>query len=164
MKPNAIVYSSNTGFTATYARMLSEKLGIPAHALEIAGMRLSPESNVIYMGWLMANHVKGYGKAARMFHVQAVCGVGLCGTGEQLKQVRSASFIPENVALFTLQGGMDRSRLTGMNKFCIDMLEKALAAQKKPSELTTAKLEVLRNGGDFVSEESLADVVAWFQA
>ena len=33
MNAIAIVYTSNTGFTARYAAMLSEKLGIPAHPL-----------------------------------------------------------------------------------------------------------------------------------
>lgn len=164
MKPNAIVYTSNTGYTAAYARLLSEKIGIPAHALENASIRLSPESNVIYLGWLMANQVKGYRKAAKMFHVRAVCGVGLCGTGELLKQVRKASFIPEQIPVFTLQGGMDRSKLQGVNKFMIDMLEKMLSSRKKPSEADTAVLELLKTGGDFVNEANLADVIAWYQA
>ena len=29
MEPNAIVYTSNTGYTAQYAKLLGEKTGLP---------------------------------------------------------------------------------------------------------------------------------------
>lgn len=36
MKPNAIVYTSNTGFTEQYARLLGEKTGLPVYPLSEA--------------------------------------------------------------------------------------------------------------------------------
>ena len=156
MKPAAIVYSSNTGHTRRYAEMLSNKTGLPAYDIKTA--KADKSMPVIYMGWLMASTVKDLGKARKRFDVQAVCGVGLCTTGALLTEVRKAARIPADVPLFTLQGGMDRSKLKGMNKIMIDTLEKMLSISKKPSEATSAMLELLKNGGNFVSEENLAEV------
>lgn len=36
MNPNAIVYTSNTGFTEQYARLLGEKTGLPVYPLSEA--------------------------------------------------------------------------------------------------------------------------------
>ena len=41
MKPNAIVYTSNTGYTAEYAYLLGGKTGLPVYALAEAAGQLS---------------------------------------------------------------------------------------------------------------------------
>ena len=41
MKPTAIVYTSNTGFTARYAALLSEETGLPAYSIKDAGKNLA---------------------------------------------------------------------------------------------------------------------------
>ena len=110
--------------------MLGEQIGLPVYSLDEAKSQLSGGSPVIYLGWLHASHVKGYAKAARRFDLRAVCAVGLCDTGTLTDQVRKATSIPEGIPLFTLQGGIDRSRLKGMDKLMISMLAKGLASQK----------------------------------
>ena len=102
-------------------------------AVPSAPETLGSGSNVIYMGWIHASHIKGYSGAAKHFSVCAVCGVGLCDTGTLLSEVRKATSIPENIPLFTLQGGFDRSKLKGMDKMMISMLTKGLSAQKQRS-------------------------------
>ena len=129
MKPTAIVYTSNTGHTRQYALLLGEQIGLPAYSLDEANAQLSGGSPVIYLGWLHASHVKGYSKASKRFALCAVCGVGLCDTGTLTSEVRRATSIPEDIPLFTLQGGMNRSRLKGMDKLMISMLTRGLAAQ-----------------------------------
>lgn len=62
---SAIVYTSNSGYTAEYARMLGELTGLPVYDLH----RVSdpqPQREVIFLGWLMAGNVKGYAKADRL--------------------------------------------------------------------------------------------------
>ena len=59
MNATHIVYESNTGFTARYAAMLSQKLGIPAAPLAQALKSLPAGTPVIHMGWLMASSVAG---------------------------------------------------------------------------------------------------------
>ena len=42
MKPTAIVYTSNTGFTAEYASLLGGETGLPVYALEDAKKKPAP--------------------------------------------------------------------------------------------------------------------------
>ena len=52
MKPIAIVYTSNTGFTAEYASLLGGETGLPVYALEDAKKacpKTAPSS--IWAGW-----------------------------------------------------------------------------------------------------------------
>ena len=67
MKPTAIVYTSNTGFTARYAALLGEETGLPAYSIKEAGKKLSKGASVIYLGWLFATNVKDYDKASRRY-------------------------------------------------------------------------------------------------
>lgn len=41
MKPNSIVYTSNTGYTREYAVLLGEKTGLPVYSLEEADKKLA---------------------------------------------------------------------------------------------------------------------------
>ena len=60
-------------------------------------------------------------------------------------EVRKAPSIPDNIPLFTLRGGIDRSKLKGVDKLMISMLTKGLAAQKQRSEQDESMLELLEN-------------------
>ena len=163
MKPTAIVYTSGTGHTRQYALMLGEQIGLPVYSLDEANSQLFVGSPVIYLGWLHASHVKGYSKAAKRFALCAVCGVGLCDTGTLTDQVRKATSIPEGIPLFTLQGGIDRSRLKGMDKLMISMLTKGLASQKHRSAQDERMLELLSKDENYVSPENLAGLLQWYR-
>ena len=163
MKPTAIVYTSSTGHTRKYALLLGEQIGLPSFSLEEANSRLPCGSPVIYQGWLHASHVKGYAKAARRFDLRAVCAVGLCDTGTLTDQVRKATSIPEGIPLFTLQGGIDRSRLKGMNKLMISMLTKGLASQKQRTAQEERMLTLLQTDANYVCAENLNGIQRWFE-
>ena len=163
-KPTAIVYVSNTGRTARYARMMGEKTGLPVYELAEAKKALPKKAPIIYCGWLMATSVKDYKKAARRYTVAALCGVGLCPTGELLDEVRKTTGLDREIPLFTLQGGMDRSALKGIYGSMIDFLIHSLEKKKEPSEKEAAMLEMLKAGGDFVSEENLGAVLGWYES
>ena len=163
MKPTAIVYTSNTGHTRQYALLLGEQIGLPFYSLDEANAQLSGGSPVIYLGWIHASHVKGYSKATSRFHLCAVCAVGLCDTGAMTSEVRKATSIPEDIPLFTLQGGIDRSRLKGMDKLMISTLTKGLAAQKQRSAQDARMLELLSRDENYVSSDNLAGVLQWYK-
>lgn len=163
MKPTAIVYTSQTGHTRRYALLLGEQLGLSVYALDEACAKLSDGSPVLYLGWLHASHVKGYRAAARRFVLCAVCGVGLYDTGALNAEVRKATSIPESVPLFTLQGGMDRGRLKGVDKLMMAMLTRALAAQKQRSAQDERMLELLGKDASYVRPENLAAVLQWYR-
>ena len=89
----AIVYTSNTGSTAQYARMLGELVQLPVFSLPDAARKLENQTEIIYLGWVMASQVKGYAKAAKRFRVRAVGAVGMAATGSSDRAVRELSLI-----------------------------------------------------------------------
>ncbi len=167
MNANSIVYTSNTGYTAEYARLLGEKTGLPVYSLAEAEQKLAAGNRVIYLGWLMAGKVQGYNKAAKRYKVQAVCGVGMGGTGSQLQEVRKANAIPEKTPLFTLQGGFDIQKLSGVYKLMMTIMVKTagkgLAEKQDRTPDEDVMLEMLTQGGSCVSAENLAEVLAWVE-
>ena len=110
----AIVYTSNTGTTKEYAEIIEKKTIIPAYTLDEAEKVLSAGDEVIYLGWLMAGTIKGYKKAKSKYDIKVVCAVGMGGTGTQTAEVRSKNNIPHDTTLFTLQGGFDINKLSGV--------------------------------------------------
>jgi len=161
-KPEAIVYTSNTGFTKRYADMLSEITGLKVYDLA-DNKELAENTPIIYCGWLFASNIKGYKKAAKRFNICAVVGVGLCETGALLAEVRKAISLPETTPLFTVQGGMYYDRLKGINKFMIKMLRKGMSAKKDKTEDEERMFNLIMNGGDFVSKDNLAKVIDWYE-
>lgn len=160
----AIVYTSNTGCTAAYAKILGQQTGLPVISLADAVKQLPKGTPVIYMGWLFASSVKGYKKAEKRFEIAAVCGVGLCETGTLLKEVRKAIALPEATPLFTMQGGMDHQKLHGINKFMINMLIKGLSGKADRTEDETRMLELIQKGGNYVSAENTAAFMDWYRS
>lgn len=168
MKPEAIVYTSNTGYTAEYARMLGESTGLPVYDLNAAAAQLKPGTEILYLGWLMAGAVKGYKAAAKRYRVCAVCGVCMGATGSQLEEVRKANALPQDMPLFTLQGGFDLSRLHGVYRFMMVVMGRVVGKRLAKKADRTAEeeqmLQLFTKGGSCVSKEHLAGVLAWLAA
>lgn len=59
---NAIIYTTNTGSTECYARLLTQKTELPAYSLAEAKKRVFAGTEIIYLGWIMAGSVKGYAR------------------------------------------------------------------------------------------------------
>ena len=164
MKPKAIIYTSNTGYTAEYAKILGEKTGLPVYSLSETQEKNIP---VIYLGWLMAGSIKGYKKAAKRFEINAVCGVGMGATGSQIKDIKKANNLPDDMPIFSLQGGFDINKLKGIYKFMMNTMKKtagkALATKQDRTPDEDAMLDLMLNGGNYVSEENLKDVLDWYE-
>lgn len=163
MSVKAIVYTSETGFTAEYAELLSKKTGIPAMPLYEAERRLMHGAAIVYMGWLMAGKIKDFKKANKNFNVCAVCAVGLCETGSIINKVRDQNGLPPKMPVFTLQGGYAPEKLKGANKIIMNIVVKSLLKKidKNPTktEADYRMRKVLSVGGSFVSEDNLKAVV-----
>ena len=54
---NAIIYTTNTGSTERYAKLLAQKTGLPVYSLAEAKKRVFAGAEVIYLGWIMAGSV-----------------------------------------------------------------------------------------------------------
>lgn len=167
MKPTAILYTSNTGFTRQYAQMLGGKLGLPVYPLQEAFSELPRGSSVIYLGWLMAGKVQGYAQAAKRYRIGAVCGVGMGATGSQIQDLRRANALPDSLPVFTMQGGFDMNRLRGIYKFMMMVMAKTagkgLADKTDRTPEEDAMLELLLHGGSRVSEDNLKSVLEWYR-
>ncbi|MGN1207556.1 MAG: hypothetical protein ACI4SP_04590 [Eubacteriales bacterium] len=158
----AIVYTSNAGHTAEYAKILGEKTGLPVYALSESTKQISNGTEIIYLGWLFANGIKGYKKAAKKYKISAICAVGLCDTGTLLAEVRKANSIPETTPLFTLQGGLDKTKLRGLKKLMINILIKGLSSQKERSEKDERMLYLLTQDKNYVREENITAFAEWY--
>ena len=53
----AIIYISNTGSTAEYAKLLGKELNLPVHSLQQAKNNVPAGSEIIYLGWIMAGGI-----------------------------------------------------------------------------------------------------------
>ena len=167
MKPSAIVYTSNTGFTAQYASLLGGETGLPVYSLEDALKSLPQSSPIVYLGWLTAGKVQGYDKAVTKFNLQALCAVGMAKSGSQMEDVRKSNNLPQGLPLFTLQGGFDLKKLRGVYKLMMLVMSKTVAKKlaAKPDRTPDEEdmLDLFQNGGNRVSLENLRPVLAWYE-
>ena len=167
MKPSAIVYTSNTGFTAQYASLLGGETGLPVYSLEDASKSLPQSSPIVYLGWLTAGKVQGYDKAVTKFNLQALCAVGMAKCGSQMEDVRKSNNLPQGLPLFTLQGGFDLKKLRGIYKLMMLVMSKTVAKKlaAKPDRTPDEEdmLDLFQNGGNRVSLENLRPVLAWYE-
>ena len=165
---DAILYTSNTGFTAQYAQLLGEATGLPVYALAEAEKTLASGAEILYLGWLMAGEVKGYRRAVERYRIRAVCGVGMGASGSQIGDVQKRNALPEGLPVFTLQGGFDAGRLRGIYRFMMGIMAKTVGKQlaEKPDRTPEEDdmLEMMQRGGSRVNAEALAPVLAWWKA
>ncbi len=153
----AIVYESETGFTEHYAKLLSEKTGVPAYRLKEAKKSVPKGEEVVFLGWVFANKISGYDKARKLWNVAAVGAVGMNPRSEENTKILRETNKPE-CPLCYMWGGLDNSKLKGINKMMLGLVRDSLIKENKP-EYADA-IEVFRNGGDFVSEEYLEELIA----
>lgn len=163
----AIIYTSYTGSTAAYAKLLEEQINLPVYSLSEVKNRVPVGSEIIYMGWLMAGGIKGYKVATKRYSVCAVCGVGMERTGTQLDEVRKSNGIPSDTPLFTLQGGFDRQKLRGVYRFMMNIMAKtagkALAEKQNRTSEEDEMLSMMLHGEDRVSAENLSGILEWYR-
>ena len=165
---NAIIYTTNTGSTEHYAKLLAQKTGLPVYSLAEAKKRIFAGAEVIYLGWIMAGSVKGYAEAAKRYQVCAVCAVGMRQTGTQADSVRKKSAVPADIPLFTLQGNFDVKKLHGVYRLMMEIMVKTagkgLAEKKDRTPEEDDMLDMMRCGGDRVKAENLSAVLDWYSA
>lgn len=162
---NYIIYTSNAGHTKDYATLLSKQLKIESLSLEEAiEKKIAKESNIIYLGWIKSAKVQGYKKANKKFNVKAVVGVGMVPTGENEDVVRKKSKVDDKTPLFTVQGGFDLEKLSGMNKFIMQVM---ISASKKYNQLQQTSnsdlLDIMSKGTYTVKLENLVYVLKWYK-
>lgn len=161
----AIVYTSNTGSTERYAKLLGHETDLPAYSLEEAKKILKSGAQIIYLGWIMAGGIQGYREAEKRYQISMVCAVGMEPAGKQQRDVREKNNIPAEVELFTLQGGYLPHKLRGVHKLMMLMVTstagKALAEKIDRTPEEDNLLELMEHGGSRVSIENLSAPIQW---
>ena len=163
----AIVYTSNTGSTERYAKLLGHETDLPAYSLEEAKKVLKSGAQIIYLGWIMAGTIQGYREAEKRYQISMVSAVGMEPAGTQLREIREKNQIPETVQLYTLQGGYLIHKLRGVHKLMMLMVTstagKALAEKIDRTPEEDDLLELMKHGGSRVSIENLSAPIQWCQ-
>ena len=93
----AVVYTSNTGSTEHYAKLLGHELRVSVYSTEEAGNKLPTGTEIIYLGWIMAGKIQRFGLARKKYKICAVCAVGMGQTGTQRKEIREKNNIPGKI-------------------------------------------------------------------
>jgi len=158
-----IVYQSNTGFTKQYAEMLAKAEKLKVYSLEEA--QLPHDTEVFYMGPLMAGRVTGAEKAIKQFSVVGVCGVGMSPPGRDILNTLSKANAVPNAPIFYLQGGWAPEKVGWFKRRAVNMVTKSmrenLLAKSKRSRVEQANLDMLLKGGSFVAYENLNTIRTW---
>ncbi|MEE0353246.1 MAG: hypothetical protein UDP17_07880 [Treponema sp.] len=164
----AIIYTTNTGSTAQYAKMLAEKTGLQAFSMEEAKSKVEAGSENIYLGWIMAAQVKGCKAAAKKYKIRAICAVGMEKTGTRTEEIRGKTCVPAEIPLFTLQGNFNVKKLHGLYRIMMNMMvkmvTKQLGAKAERTQRENEMLEIMLHGGENVREENLKSILDYYKS
>ena len=165
---DAIIYTTNTGSTGQYAKLLAQETGLPAYSLAEAKKRVFAGAEVVYLAgsWpVRSRGVPGLRSAIRC----ALSAASAWGqTGTQTDSVRKKSEIPANIPLFTLQGNFNVKKLHGIYRFMMEIMVKTvgkgLAAKKDRTPEEDDMLDMMLHGGERVKAENLSAILDWYRA
>ncbi len=165
---SAIVYSSQTGHTRQYAKLLSDELSLPWYDLA-KGVPAPKGRDIIYMGWLFAGKIKGYEAAAKENRIRAVCAVGMSPASDGLiGRLRGENRIPADVPVFYLQGGFDMKALPLPMRAIMSFKNKSIAeGLRKLGTLNAqqdATLRMTQGTYSAVEKGNLAPVASWYKS
>lgn len=161
-----IVYKSNTGFTKEYAEMLGRAEKLRVTALEDTG-GLPKETEVLFLGPLMAGHISGLDTIMKRCTVKAVCGVGITPPSrEVLLSLSKANYVGQ-APIFYLQGGWAPKKVGWIKRRMVGMATKSMREdlQKKFKRTPEEQrfLDFLIQGGSYVAYQNLEPLQAWLK-
>ena len=161
-----IVYQSNTGFTEEYAKMLAKAEKMKCFELQQAQEQLTKETEIIYMGPLMAGRIEGLDKAQKKFTLKAACGVGMSPHNAQTLATLSKANYVVNAPIFYLQGGWAPKKVSWLQRRMVNMVTRTIRKQlqEKGSKRTKEEqryLDMLLKGGSFVAYKNLDTLRGW---
>ena len=167
----AIVYTSQTGYTQRYAQLLAEKTGVPAYSTKEARGKLPSKAEIFYMGWLLAGTVRGIQSAMDRYTIRgaAIVGISPQGNGDLWTEARiNGGYSDSGGRLFYLQAGYAPEKLGFFHRLMMKPMARSVIRQVEgKGDAATAQeremAEVFRRGGDFVREEALEEIVQWFR-
>lgn len=155
----AIVYTSNSGSTERYAKMLAEKTGFPC--AELSKADFSADSEIVYLGWVMAGDIQGLAEARKRFgSLKAVVAVGMMPSEKSKAEAKEKNSVTE--PFYYLPGEFNLKKLKGMYKMMMGMMLRMMKGKAKESKDPDEQkaVELFEKGFDGVKEENLDPLVA----
>lgn len=159
----AIVYESNTGFTRRYAEMLSEKTDYEMYHIRKAIEELPKSTEIFFLGWVCGGKIEGLRLAQKYFDVAGCAAVGASvSSPENTAQLIRVNKISS--PFFYLRGGVAPEKLSKIKCRLLDMIANQIERDPRSTNDDRDLADALRFGGDFVKDENLAEILAWFDA
>ena len=166
----AIVYTSQTGFTQRYAQLLSQQVGVPAYSVKEAAGALPRESEIFYMGPIVAGGLKGLEKIMHRYTIRGAALVGMnpVGNGELWTEASiNGGYSDGGARIFYLRGGYAPEKLRGIQKLLMrhmgrSVQKKIQAKGDAVTEQDREMVEMFQHGGDYVSRQALDEIIQWF--
>lgn len=155
----AIVYTSNSGSTERYAKMLAEKTGFPC--AELSKADFPSDSEIVYLGWVMAGDIQGLAEARKKFSsLKTVVAVGMMASEKSKNEAKEKNSVTED--FYYLPGEFNLKKLKGMYKMMMGMMLRMLKGKAKESNDPDDQkaVELFEKGFDGVKEENLDPILA----
>ena len=159
----AIVYSSNTGFSKQFAYSLAVKTNIQIFDLKEAKKKLPKGANIIYFSWVNAGKINNI-KKIKDYNViyYAVCGLSSYNE-EMIKKLKEDNNVSN---IYYLEGGIRYRYLNLFQRFIMNMIRKSLKKKSKKQELSSDEailLQKLEYGYESINLDSLDILIKYIE-
>lgn len=170
-----IIYNSKTGYTKSYAEMLSKELEAEAVEMKaLKSVKLNDYDTILYGAGVMAGNINGLKKMIKQLKMTTGKNIILFAVGANAPSKKNIDdLIEKNLKangieypLFYLQGGFDPEKLGAVYRVMLGKISKRIKAkeEKDPSSLSDEDREFLAffNGvHDYVRVENIDEIVAY---
>ena len=151
-----VIFSSKTGFTEFYAKLIAKALETEAVSLsDIKAKKLGDYDSVVFGGWIMASNITGLMKIRKY----VTGSLYLFGVGATIPSEENTALIIkqnkiEGLPFFYMPGGLNKDKLSFFKRKMLDMV--ASAEAKNPSQ---TQQHSLRTSFDLTDEKYIEPLV-----
>lgn len=170
----AVIYTSQTGFTQKYARLLGERLSAEVITLDEA-KKMPAESfadaeAIIYGGWLMAGKITGAEWFTEKISTWRGKKLVLFGVGGSPKESPDIDKVLETALtdeqrqyakVFYCQGGICYEKMKFFPRIILKMFTSMLRRRKDIADSDRAMAEMLTGSYDISGEEHIVPIVEY---
>lgn len=164
---DAIIYTTNTGSTRQYAKLLAQETGLPAYSFAEAknGSLLVQRLSILAGLWPVRSRAMSGLRRNTRYALSAASAWENRNTDRQRAE---KSVIPANIPLFTLQGNFNVKKLHGIYRFMMEIMVKTvgkgLAEKSDCTPEENDMQDMMFRGGERVKAENLSAILDWYRA
>jgi len=159
---DAVVFSSKTGFTGEYARMLGRLAGLTVYPLKNAWNAVPKGTRIIYLAPVRDGEIMHLKQVRERYLLDAVCAVGLLATSDAAQEMIEQNRL--TMPFLLMQGGYRTDGLSFRERVHMRSLRRRLQKKEKRSPEEADVLTLLADGGSRVNESNLQPLVDWLRS